>query len=494
MGSSVTPPDKNLLAAHIGRRENSLDLIRLISAALVILGHSYAVVGVGVDPMARWNGYVYSGLFALHVFFFISGLLVTNSFLHRPDILRWLFSRILRIFPALCVCLILTVFVLGSLTTTLPVKQYLTHNQTWDYFLGNLFLLRTRFFLPGVFTGNVDKAVNGPLWSLFLEVRLYVCAAVLLWLFRGRPRQWLTAALGVIAIAGMLRPQWLSIFGESENHITCSVLFMLGALCALWTDKVFISNLWLAVSFLAACHYIYTPAFPPLFLFFTCYFVLCFGFTNLLSAIHLPGDYSYGLYIYGWPTQQLMVKLFPHWSPPQNATASLVCAMGLAALSWHLIEKPSLAQKSLFNRVPPKQLKKAVAVAVGCALAVLIGVGLYRLKTADVKAPAAVEAVKPTEQLGSIEAFGPREVIAGKPFNVQQDGLSAMWVQLPSTGSTKRSIVFRNRKLETVAAGKILTASVPADLIANPGEADIYVVDESYSPPKKTPTVRLTVR
>jgi len=126
----VTPTDKNLLAAHIGSRRNSLDLIRLISASLVIIGHSYAIVGSGTDPMARWNGSVYTGLFALHVFFFISGLLVTNSFLHKPDIVRWLFSRVLRIFPALCVCLILTVFVVGSLTTTLPRAQYLTDRET----------------------------------------------------------------------------------------------------------------------------------------------------------------------------------------------------------------------------------------------------------------------------------------------------------------------------------------------------------------------------
>jgi len=442
--------------------------------------------------MARWNGSVYSGLFALHVFFFISGLLVTNSFLHKPDIGRWLFSRVLRIFPALCVCLILTTFVLGSLTTTLPVRQYLTDHGTWDYFLGNLFLLRTRFFLPGVFAGNVDKAVNGPLWSLYLEVRLYVCAAILLWTFRGRPRQWLTAAIGVIAIAGMAAgPKWLFVFGESQNHITCTVLFMLGALCALWSDKVLISNIWLAVIFLAANNYVHTPAFAPLFLIFTCYFVLCFGFSRLLSAIHLPGDYSYGVYIYGWPAQQLMATWFPHWSAPLNAASALVFAMGLAALSWHLVEKPSLAQKAGIRRVAPKQLMKAVAVPVGCALAILIGVGLYGLKPAERPKPEA--GVQPAEQLGAIEAFGPKEVVAGKPFNVQGDGLSAMWVQLSSTANAKSAIVFQNHKLETVVSGKLLTASVPNELFAHPGEADIYVVDESSSPPQRTPSARLTI-
>jgi hypothetical protein len=327
---------------------------------------------------------------------------------------------------------------------------------------------------------------------LYLEVRLYVCAAILLWTFRGRPRQWLTAAIGAIAIAGMAAdPKWFFVFGESQNHITCTVLFMLGALCALWSDKVLISNVWLAVIFLAANNYVRTPAFPPLFLIFTCYFVLCFGFSRFLSAIHLPGDYSYGVYIYGWPAQQLMATWFPHWSASQNAASALVFAMVLAALSWHLIEKPSLAQKAGIRRVAPKQLMKAVAVPVGCALAILIGVGLYGLKPAE--RPKPTDGLQPAEQLGVIEAFGPKEVVAGKPFNVQADGLSAMWVQLSSTANAKSVIVFRNHRLETVVSGKLLTASVPDELFAYPGEADIYVVDESYSPPRRTPIARLTV-
>ena len=481
----MLPTGGNFLAAHLGSRRNSLDLLRLFAASLVILGHSHAIVGSGVDPMAAWNGSVYSGLFALHLFFFISGLLVTNSFLHQPDIVRWLFSRALRILPALFMCLALTVFVLGPLITTLPVKRYLTDPQSWDYFLGNSLLLRTRFFLPGVFAGNLDKAVNGPLWSLYLEVRLYLLAAVLLWIFRGRRREWLTAALGAIAIVGLIAPRWLLVFGETENNMACSGLFLLGALCALWSDKVLISHVWLAVLFLAANKYVWTAAFAPLFFFFTCYFVLCFGFSRFLSAIHLPGDYSYGLYIYGWPVQQIMAQLFPRWSPSLNAASSLLCALGLAALSWHLIEKPSLAQKKRASAAPATRLKKLVPVTVGCALAILIGAGLYE--------PKPVDARESPGQLKIIQAFGPMNVVAGKPFNVQPDGSSAVWVRLASPVSTGSSIVFRNRKLKTVAAGDLLTATVPAELFANPGEAEIYVIDENCAPPRRTPSMRLAV-
>ena len=451
----------------------------------MILGHSYAVVGTGVDPMVAWNGSVYSGLFALHVFFFISGLLVTNSFLHQPDIIRWLVSRALRILPALFVCLVLSAFVLGPLITTLPLKQYLTEPETWDYFLGNLLLLRTRFSLPGVFAGNINSAVNGPLWSLFLEVRLYLLAAVLLWTFRGRRREWMTAALAAIAIAGLVAPRWILVFGETENNMACSGLFLLGALCALWSDKVLISNIWLVVLFLAVNKYVWTAAFGPLFFFFTCYLVLCFGFSRFLSAIHLPGDYSYGLYIYGWPVQQIMAQRFPTWSPRLNAASSLVCALGLAALSWHLVEESSLAQKKRVSAVPAMRLKKLVPIAVGCALAILIGAAIYD--------PRPIVALEPPGQPGSIQVFGPARIVAGKPFNVQPDGSSAMWVRRPSSLGATSSIVFRNRKLKTVAVGDLLTATVPAELFASPGQAEFYVVDESSNPPRRTPSAHLTV-
>jgi len=487
----VTTTGDNLLAAHLESRENSLDLLRLISASLVIVGHSYAIVGSGIDPMVKWNGSVYSGLFALHVFFFISGLLVTNSFLRQPDIVRWLFARVLRIFPALCVCLIVTVFVFGLLASTLQPGEYLSNPQTWDYFRGNLFLLNTRFFLPGVFTGSVQKAMNGPLWSLYLEVRLYACAAVLLWMLRGRPRQWLTAALGAVAVAGMLVPRpWLFVLGATDMHMTCSVLFLLGALCALWSDKVLISTVWLAVIFLAATSYVRTPAFAPLFLIFTGYLVLCFGFSKFLSAIHLPGDYSYGVYIYGWPAQQLMAKCFPHWSAPWNAVSAFAVALGMAAISWHVVEKRSLAQKARLDFL--RHNKGAVAVAVGCAAAMLIATGWGGPGQAN--RPGPVEGERPVFPLGTIKAFGPTEVVAGQPFNVQPGGQSAMWLALSSPANAKSSIVFRDVKLKTAVSGNILTAIVPDELFAQPGDAYFYVLDETFSPASRTSGPRMTVR
>jgi peptidoglycan/LPS O-acetylase OafA/YrhL len=482
------------LDSYLGSRKNNLDLLRLIAASLVIFGHSYHVVGKGIEPFLAWNGRYFIGGFALYIFFFASGLLVTNSFLKNPDILHWVVSRVLRIIPALAVCLILSILLLGGLTTILPVNQYFGSYETWDYLFSNLLFWETKYFLPGVFATNLDQAVNGPLWSIHLEVKLYICAGVLMWVFRRQRREWLTAAIGAIALLGILNPSWVFFMGVNETHITCSALFAMGAVCALWSDKVVISNVWLVVLGLACIKFAQTDSFVPVSFFFICYFVLCFAFFKPLTILRLPGDYSYGLYIYGWPVQQLMVKYFPAWSPEQNAVSSILVALLLAASSWYLIEKGALALKkpatanirrhlfAIATKIKtPSFRSRGKWILIGSGGVLIGGLVLY------------IGATKLLEARHRIISFGPLEIIAEQRFNVQPDGLSAMWVQLSSTVSERSVVVFRGRKLKSAVNGNIITASVPDDLLQQAGEVDFYVLDESSVPSRRTPVSTLQV-
>ena len=58
------------------------------------------------------------------------------------------------------------------------------------------------------------------------------------------------------------------------------------------------------------------------------------------------GDYSYGLYVFAFPIQQL----FAHWFPWEtkwywNAGFTLLLGSAYAAFSWHLVENPVLKRK-----------------------------------------------------------------------------------------------------------------------------------------------------
>lgn len=487
-------PISDRLDSHLGSRQNNLDLLRLIAASLVIYGHSYHVVGRGMDPFLAWNGRYFIGGFALYIFFFASGLLVTNSFLRRPDIVHWVVSRAMRLVPALAVCLILSVVVLGGLTSTLPASQYFVSPETWSYIYSHLLFWRVEYYLPGVFATNLDKAVNGTLWSVHLEVRLYILAGLLLWTFRSKRREWLTAAVAIIATTGILHPSWISVFGANDNNITCSALFAMGAMCALWSDKVIVSNVWLAILGLACIKFAQTDSFLPVSFFFVCYFVLCFAFFKPLTVVRLPGDFSYGLYIYGWPVQQLVVRYFPAWSPELNAICSILIALLLAVASWYLIEKRALALKTSASNTVQKYLSALgnkfsflrskgrltwILAGTGCLLAA--GLALYLNANRGMKGP------------NRITNFGPQEIISGQPFNVQPDGLSAMWIELSSPTSTNSVVVFRGKKLNSSVNGKIVTAVVPNDLFENAGKAEFYVLDESSLASRQTPVATLQV-
>lgn len=57
-------------------------------------------------------------------------------------------------------------------------------------------------------------------------------------------------------------------------------------------------------------------------------------------------DLSYGIYLYGWPVQQLLLKYFPNaFSPLTLFAAALPLTCACAYASWHLVEKPFLKLK-----------------------------------------------------------------------------------------------------------------------------------------------------
>jgi peptidoglycan/LPS O-acetylase OafA/YrhL len=69
------------------------------------------------------------------------------------------------------------------------------------------------------------------------------------------------------------------------------------------------------------------------------------------------GDYSYGLYLYAYPVQQMVAQLLP-WSHEWwlNFAISTPIALGIAMLSWHLVEKPALTLKRFVVAPKPQPL------------------------------------------------------------------------------------------------------------------------------------------
>jgi peptidoglycan/LPS O-acetylase OafA/YrhL len=94
-------------------------------------------------------------------------------------------------------------------------------------------------------------------------------------------------------------------------------------------------------------------AYLYVFAFALCYFCFWCAYIPRLPTIGGWGDPSYAIYLWGWPIQQVLAKLFPGETSTVNFFLSAVLAIGVGYLSWNVIEKPCIRLKHAFSRRSP---------------------------------------------------------------------------------------------------------------------------------------------
>lgn len=332
------------------------DTLRLLAAWLVLFSHSYSLSGMSErEPLLRWTGQETLGGVGLAVFFVLSGYLVTLSWQRAPRLGSFVVKRALRIFPALAVVTVLSVFLLGPLLTTWSGERYWASNETWKY-LRNVVGWRMSYTLPGVFETNPgNQAVNGSLWSLPLELRCYVGLALLGLLSRwvGLRHLVLLATVGFL-VASVTRPIGLPALDEhmglNGHQGKLALFFCLGACAACWQSTLPLR--WLpafAGLMLALAGYAPTGAHLPWLWVASAALVLWWA-THGPGWLAWPsrwGDWSYGMYLYAFPVQQLWAAQGLHQKGLLLYTAvCTACTLLLAFASWHGVEKAALGWKA----------------------------------------------------------------------------------------------------------------------------------------------------
>lgn len=338
------------LGEALRRENNNADFFRLLAALAVIWGHSYGIAPrAGLqEPVSVLLGFDYSGSLAVKFFFFLSGILVTSSWLRQESPMKFTVARIFRIFPALIVSKAVCMLVAGPLLTSLPASQYFSNSWIYIHIIRYPYL---DYDIPGVFQSNASHAANGSVWTIRYELLMYavLLGVAMCGLFRSRT----IAAIvySAILIWFMVRPDTITVFGLSDNNDAGRLpsFFALGVLLALFKDVVRIDAKLIAGLTLIAWLLKDGPAFQyalyPAFLLAPIWLMT----TPAVKAIRLPGDFSYGVYVYGWPMQQVIATLLPNSGPYVNQIISMPAAVILGALSWYLIEKPAI---SLGHRIP----------------------------------------------------------------------------------------------------------------------------------------------
>ena len=357
------------LADIMAPERNSFGLIRLAMAITVLFSHSYLfLAGTSrAEPLAGWTGHSL-GEHGVQVFFFLSGILIAQSFEASRSLLEFAVARVLRILPALAVCVLATAFVLGPLVSTLPVRDYLGDPLLARYIVKTVLLVTGAAPLPGVF-GDLPLAgdVNPSVWTLKYEVLCYagLAALGLAGLFDRRVRFGAVALLA-FAIAGLFVGPYkpAEAYTALDNLRHFGLYFGLGTLAYLMRARLALVPLALVPLTLcaAALHGSYFGELAA---------ALTLGYLTLLVASHTFGpvgaftrqhDYSYGVYIYAAPVQHALQHRLPGLDAIVLSLWALAATLPLAYLSWHLIEKPALAlRRAWFGRAPAPMRPTAFA-------------------------------------------------------------------------------------------------------------------------------------
>lgn len=356
------------IGAFTDGTDNNFNLIRLLCAWGVLVFHSVPLAhpsnNILEDYIYRYFG-VSTGEFCVMVFFSISGFLIYRS-MCRSSLLSYIIARALRLLPALFVVLLLTAFVVGPLVSELSINQYFSHSETWSYLKNiNLLTNRTQYTLPGVFTDNpYPNAVNGSLWTLPLETRMYVVtiafffAAWLLSKLLKDTMRWLSPLLLLSILVGAYF-QLDHYASNGQRHDLFKNLFYLsffmGGVLYAYRDKIPLRASW-AIALLLGVELLRNTTIYPIYGTFTIVYsvlVLAYLPKGKLLAFNKLGDYSYGMYIFAFPVQQCLA----HWTNVsfwEMVVWATLITLALSIVSWHFIESPMLGYKkkiiSLFKK------------------------------------------------------------------------------------------------------------------------------------------------
>ncbi|WP_435987258.1 acyltransferase family protein [Terrabacter sp. LjRoot27] len=331
-----------LLHVRLAGRDNALNALRLMLAAMVILEHSRSFIHGPGGTLA------YAGGFAVDGFFAISGYLIAGS-RSRMGMKPYLWRRALRLMPAFWSTLLLTALVIAPLSASLDGSVY-SWSGAGRYVIGNSML-----FMPVLGIGDTPSGGyyvglwNAPLWTLVFEAGAYLFFGLIIAFpgFGARSALSVLACLSALVVvqqAAGLAPWFNPDFARLWSFFAAGVL--------LWFVREWMpSTPWLVIAasgavtlMLATSHALYLALAPvPLT------FVLLWLGARLPIRSGARNDISYGMYLLGCPLQQLMISagVAAAVGAAWFAVLSVAVTVPVAWASWLLVERPSMRLRRL---------------------------------------------------------------------------------------------------------------------------------------------------
>lgn len=336
-------------------QRNSLNFLRLVFALVVVVSHTWPIGGYGPDPSI---GGETLGTWAVAGFFAISGYLIANSRLHLP-FGAFAVRRVLRIYPAFLVCLVTVAVIFAPLSTLLDHGR-VSWRSALSYVGSNSLLKMHQYGISATLSHAPYRRVwDGSLWTLFWEFSCYVVIGVIL-SAQHRWRRPLTVVIYGLAVVGATVARHHPVNVLAFDFFLLGSFFFAGSLLALYADRVRLDGR-MAVAALAVLVVASgIGAWELLGSLAVAYLCLWLGVSLPFAHVGRRNDISYGIYIYAFPVQQLLVAAHLDRLPVGAAVVvSILATLPLAVASWFIVERPALALKARFGQ------RRSVAVDSG---------------------------------------------------------------------------------------------------------------------------------
>lgn len=331
---------------------NNFSALRLICASLVIVTHANELLNLGKDGLYSYsNQQVSFSHLAVNTFFVISGFLIFKSYQRSTSWMSFIKKRLLRIYPAFVVSLFFSLCI-ASVFYTGQTNFWLLRD-TWQFISRNMGLLFLQHEIPGVFVHNPVHAINGSWWTIPYEVLCYVCVSILFIL--PCRKAWDKAI--VLIVYGLLfafniylnvYTHYIEQLGVIATMGTLSMYFVGGALMNFVFKDRTINNKYLLLILIICIIAL------PFKIWFAVFYIgwpiaiigIGLGSYPIMNKVDIKlGDISYGIYLFAFPIQQMLVALKPTFNPYLLMITTFLIVIIIAKLSWEFVEKPFLKFK-----------------------------------------------------------------------------------------------------------------------------------------------------
>lgn len=336
------------------QRNLNVAILRLVAALMVLAGHMSYITGH--MPVTLYGQLIQA--MGVKILFLLGGVFITRSWMADPHPLRYGVKRFFRIWPPLAVYVLVAALVIGPFLSVLPVEEYYTNPGVLGY-LKNL-RLYINYSLPGLFADNpYPNVVNGSLWTLPVEVVMYILVPICCMTFtrlKNRRKSSFVALGMAVAVCSIqiwqetVAPQAHLVLYATDwvSALTLVPYYLIGMAFAMSDWKKYLSlpcGIFLMLIFVCLDFkgVVYRALFYPLF----SYFILSLAFTAELCFERHPFynlEFSYGIYLWGFFIQQIIVSLGIKYGWNLETPIILVlCTIASALfgiLSCVLVERP----------------------------------------------------------------------------------------------------------------------------------------------------------